>query len=71
MWEQSKRADEADHRLVAAENGQVMMIDVQEHRNEAYQSGWNDGYAEGAAKAIADARLAEQPAPAGGLRPHD
>lgn len=53
MWAQSRRADEADARRIALEQGVVhpaLAIDLQEHRQQAYECGWNDGYAEGAAK---------------------
>lgn len=53
-WRESERADKADHMRVAIETGKVhpaLAIDVNEHRQQAYQGGWNDGYAEGFAKA--------------------
>lgn len=55
-WQESERADKADHMRVAIETGKVhpaLAIDLNEHRQQAYQLGWNDGYAEGFAKAKA------------------
>lgn len=65
-WEEIERADKADHMRVAIETGKVhpaLSIDVQEHRQQAYQTGWNDGYAEGFGKAAQDrTQLAERAA---------
>ncbi len=54
--EQSDRADTADELRVAVETGKVhraFAIDLNEHRDAAYKNGWNDGYAEGEGKAVA------------------
>ncbi len=53
-YEQTKRASLAEARCRELENANVhpvFTIDLQEHRNESYQMGWSDGYAEGFAKA--------------------
>lgn len=52
-WQESERADKADHMRVSIETGKVhpaLAIDLKEHRQQAYQTGWNDGYAEGFGK---------------------
>lgn len=67
MWEQSTRADEADRRRVDVEEGKALLIDVQEHRQEAYQGGWDDGYAEG--RALALSRSTQPQASGSGWRP--
>lgn len=51
---ESDRANKADHMRMSIETGKVhpaLSIDINEHRQQAYQNGWNDGYAEGYAKA--------------------
>jgi len=56
MNEQRARADAAEQRGVELERGALhpaLAIDVQQHRDEAYKTGWDDGYAEGHAKASA------------------
>jgi hypothetical protein len=56
MNEQQARADAAEQRGIELERGALhpaLAIDVQQHRDEAYKTGWDDGYAEGHAKASA------------------
>jgi hypothetical protein len=60
--EQEKRANEADGRRVYLEKDRIhpaFSVEVQEHRQQAYEGGWSDGYAEGFAKPIARAEAAE------------
>lgn len=63
IWEQSGRADAADKARVTLEGDKIhpaFAVDVQEHRSQAYQGGWVDGYAEGFGRARSEFRAKEK-----------
>lgn len=72
MNEQRARADAAEQKCIELERGALhpaLVIDVQQHRDEAYKTGWDDGYAEGHAKA---STVTPDPQDAGGTeKEHD
>lgn len=54
IGEQSDRANAADSARIVLEGGKIhraFSVDVQEHRDQAYKTGWDDGYAEGFGRA--------------------
>lgn len=56
LWAALAERDAANARCIELEKDKVhpaLAIDVQEHRQVAYQTGWDDGYAEGFGKATA------------------